>query len=234
MNIYLKFLWLLLLICSVSGFSQNDTKMDDFGDLTRYAEANKRLGPPAEGENRIVFMGNSITEFWGVIDSSFFNDKPYINRGISGQTSSQMLLRFRQDVIGLSPAVVVILAGTNDIAENTGPIALKDIFGNIVSMCELARANNIKVILSSVLPANDFNWHPGLKPAEKIIKLNQMIKHYCLENMIEYIDYYSNMVDSNEGLSKKYSDDGVHPTLAGYLVMEPLAEKAIRQSLEER
>ena len=126
-------------------YSQNDTRMEDFGNLDRYAEANKLLGESAAGENRVVFMGNSITEFWGEIDSGFFKEKQFINRGISGQTTSQMLLRFRRDVIDLNPSVVVILAGINDIAENTGPIALTDIFGNIVSMCQLARANNIDI-----------------------------------------------------------------------------------------
>lgn len=231
MKYIFNFLFLIFVLLNFSVYSQNNTRMDDFGNLTRYAEANKRLGPPAEGENRIVFMGNSITEFWGVIDSSFFKNKPYINRGISGQTSSQMLLRFRQDVINLHPAAVVILAGTNDIAENTGPITVKDIFGNIASMCEIARANKIKVVLSSVLPADDFDWHPGLNPAEKIVRLNRMIKDYCKEGGIIYIDYYSGMVNARKGLDKKYSDDGVHPTLAGYKVMEPLVEKAINDAV---
>lgn len=228
-----NFILLIFFLLNYSVYSQNDTRMDDFGNLSRYAESNKRLGLPEKDENRVVFMGNSITEFWGVTDSNFFKGKPYINRGISGQTSSQMLLRFRQDVIDLKPAVVVILAGTNDIAENTGPISLKDIFGNIVSMCELAEANNIKVALSAVLPAEDFNWNPGLNPADKIVKLNRMIENYCKEKGINYIDYYSDMVDERKGLDKKYSDDGVHPTPAGYKVMEPLVEKAIAQTLEE-
>lgn len=233
MKYLFNFILLIFFLLNYSVYSQNDTRMDDFGNLSRYAESNKRLGLPEKDENRVVFMGNSITEFWGVIDSNFFKDKPYINRGISGQTSSQMLLRFRQDVIDLKPAVVVILAGTNDIAENTGPIELKDIFGNIVSMCELAGANKIKVILSSVLPANDFDWHPGMKPAEKILRLNRMIEDYCNKNGVTYLDYYSSMVDERKGLDKKYSDDGVHPTLAGYKVMEPLVEKGIEQALEK-
>ncbi len=172
-------------------------------------------------------MGNSITEFWGEIDSSFFKGKPYVNRGISGQTTSQMLLRFRQDVIDLNPSVVVILAGINDIAENTGPIELVDVFGNIVSMCQLARANNIGVVLCSVLPAADFPWNPGLKPADKVIKLNTMLKTYCVENDIIYLDYYSHMVNDKKGLDKELAEDGVHPTLAGYRLMEPLLEQAL-------
>ena len=178
-------------------------------------------------------MGNSITEAWGKIDSSFFTDRGYIDRGISGQTSSQMLLRFRQDVINLNPEAVVILAGTNDIAENTGPISLEDIMGNIASMAELAEMNKIKVILSSVLPAYDFPWHPGLQPAEKIVSLNSLIKSYCENNNIIYVDYYSKMVDEKKGLDKKFTNDGVHPTLAGYRIMEPLVEKAIKTILKE-
>lgn len=228
----LSFIGLILLLIHFPVYSQNDKKLDDFANLNRYAEANKSIAPPVPGEERVVFMGNSITEFWSEIDSGFFSNNGYINRGISGQTSSQMLLRFRQDVINLSPAAVVILAGTNDIAENTGPITLEDIFGNIMSMCQLAEINKIKVILSSVLPAYDFNWHPGLHPAEKIVNLNKMIKSYCEDNGIIYVDYYSNLVDERKGLDKKYSEDGVHPTLPGYKVMEPLVKKAIKEALK--
>jgi lysophospholipase L1-like esterase len=198
--------------------------LEDFANFEKYAGANKKLAPPKPGENRIVFMGNSITEFW---ESSFFSNDSYINRGISGQTTSQMLLRFRDDVINLQPELVVILAGINDIAENTGPIALEDIFGNIVSMIQLAEANGIKVILCSVLPVYDFTWNTGLKPAEKIVKLNNMIKSYCEKNNITYVDYYSSMVDERKGLDKKYSEDGVHPNLAGYKVMEPIVKEII-------
>ncbi len=232
MNNILSFICLVLLLIHFPVFSQNDKKLDDFANLNRYANANKSMAPPGPGEERVVFIGNSITEFWGEIDSSFFSNNGYINRGISGQTSSQMLLRFRQDVINLSPTVVVILAGTNDIAENTGPITLEDIFGNISSMCQLAEINKIKVVLSSILPAYDFNWHPGLHPAEKIVNLNKMINSYCEDNGIIYVDYYSNMVDEIKGLDKKYSEDGVHPTLSGYKVMEPLVEKAIKETLK--
>ncbi|WP_236025457.1 GDSL-type esterase/lipase family protein [Flavobacterium geliluteum] len=162
----------------------------------------------------------------------FFSNKNYINRGISGQTSSQMLVRFRPDVIALKPKLVVILAGINDIAQNNGPIALEDIFGNIISMVELAKQNKIRVILSSVLPAYDFAWRKGLEPAEKVIKLNSMIKNYCEENQIVYVDYFSAMVDQRNGLDEKYTQDGVHPTLVGYKTMEPLLEKAIRKALK--
>ena len=230
-NISLLFCLLLISFQFIS-YSQNNVSKGDWANLKKYNMANKNLLPQTAGENRIVFMGNSITEFWAYIDSSFFANKSFINRGISGQTTPQMLLRFRQDVINLKPAVVVILAGINDIAENSGPIALEDVFGNIVSMAQLAKENNIKVILSSVLPAFDFPWHPGLQPAEKVVRLNNMIKLYCQENNIVYVDYYSNMVDERKGLDRKYTDDGVHPTLAGYKIMEPLIENAIKKVLE--
>jgi lysophospholipase L1-like esterase len=227
-NIFTYFC-LILLVFQFSIYGQN--KNEDWPNLKKYAKADEELGIPSAGEKRVIFMGNSITESWGKIDSSFFINNSYIDRGISGQTSSQMLLRFRQDVINLNPAVVVILAGTNDIAENTGPISLKDILGNIVSMTQLAEANNIKVILCSVLPAIDFWWHHGLKPADKIIKLNTMIKSYCEENSIPYVDYYSKMVDEEKGLDKKYTKDGVHPTIAGYKIMDALIKKEIKTVL---
>ena len=230
-NIF-TYLYLFMFVSQLSIFGQNKNKNEDWPNLKKYAKANEELGLPSAGEKRVVFMGNSITESWGIIDSSFFKDNGYIDRGISGQTSSQMLLRFRQDVINLKPAVVVILAGTNDIAENTGPISLRDILGNIISMTQLAEASNIKVILCSVLPAYDFPWHRGLKPADKIIKLNSMIKSYCDEKNIPYVDYYSKMVDEEKSLDKKYTNDGVHPTLAGYKVMDPLIDKEIKAALK--
>ncbi len=232
-NMKKYFILVFLFLIQFYTYSQNDTRMEDFGNLKRFSEENKLLWTYTSSESRVVFMGNSITEFWGEIDSSFFEGKPYINRGISGQTTSQMLLRFRQDVINLFPAVVVILAGINDIAENTGPIALVDVFGNIVSMCQLARANDISIVLSSVLPANNFPWNPGLKPAEKVMVLNHMLKTYCTENNIVYLDYYLHMVNDKKGLDKELAEDGVHPTLAGYKVMEPLVERAIRLALNE-
>jgi lysophospholipase L1-like esterase len=147
-------------------------------------------------------MGNSITEFWPYNDTTFFESNGYINRGISGQTTPQMLVRFRPDVIALHPDVVVILAGINDIAQNTGPIALEHIMGNIATMAQLAQINKIKVVLCSVLPAIDFNWRPGLEPADKIIRLNSMIKSYCDENDIVYVDYWSNMQDGHKAWIK--------------------------------
>jgi len=174
---------LFLIFFQFVAYRQNDESKGDWANLKKYAAANKNLPPPTAGEDRIVFMGNSITEFWAIIDSSFFANWTYIDRGISGQTSPQMLLRFRQDVINLKPTVVAILAGINDIAENTGKIALEDVFGNI-------------------------------------------------ENNIEYVDYYSNMVDEKKGLDRRFTEDGVHPTIAGYKIMEPLIERAIKRELE--
>ena len=230
-NIFLL-ICLIIIPFQVKSYSQNEKSKEDWANLKKYSEADKILTDQASGEKRIVFMGNSITEFWAKIDTDFFANKTYIDRGISGQTSPQMLLRFRQDVINLKPAIVVILAGTNDIAENTGPITLNDIFGNIVSMVQLAEANKIKVILSSVLPAYDFPWHPGLQPAEKIVKLNNMIKSYCQKNNIVYVDYYSKMVDERKGLDRRFTNDGVHPTLAGYKIMDRLIGKAINAVLK--
>ena len=212
---------------------QNDQSKTDWPNMQKYAKENQALKGQAS-KSRIVFMGNSITEFWKRDNPAFFEGKPYVNRGISGQTTPQMLLRFRTDVIDLKPSVVVILAGINDIAENTGPIALESVFGNIVSMAELAKANNIKVILSSVLPAYDFPWRPGLKPAEKVIRLNTMIAAYAKANQLEYVDYFSAMVDERNGLDKKYTSDEVHPNLSGYKVMEPLVEKAIAKTLSKK
>jgi lysophospholipase L1-like esterase len=224
----------MLSVYSLGARSQNDALKTDWANLKHYAGENKALKPTLANKKRVVFMGDSITEGWLKADSNFFAGKPYINRGISGQTTPQMLVRFRQDVIDLKPAVVVILAGTNDIAENTGPISLEAIFGNIVSMAELAKANHIKVILSSVLPAYAYRWRPDIQPAEKIVQLNAMLKAYCKKNKLVYIDYHSAMVDERKGLNKKYTTDEVHPTLAGYKVMEPLVEKAIDEALRSK
>ncbi|HEU4904102.1 MAG TPA: SGNH/GDSL hydrolase family protein [Flavisolibacter sp.] len=206
----------------------------DWANLNKYAADNSALPPAASGEQRVVFMGNSITEGWKNADSSFFAAKRYIDRGISGQTTPQMLIRFRPDVIALKPAVVVILAGINDIAQNTGPMTLEQTFGNLVSMAELAKANNIKVVLCSVLPAFDFPWRPGLQPAEKVVKLNAMIREYAARNSLVYVDYFSAMVDERNGLKAALTYDGVHPTLAGYKVMEPLVEKGIAAALKQK
>ncbi|WP_268846054.1 SGNH/GDSL hydrolase family protein [Flavobacterium aestivum] len=202
-------------------------KAKDWANLNKYKNKNTLLAPPATGEKRIVFFGDSITENWSSASPDFFIGKTYINRGISGQTTPQMLLRFRPDVIELKPEIVVILAGTNDIAENTGPTTLEIILGNLISMCELAKANGIKVILSSVLPAYDYPWKSGLEPADKIETLNNMIVKYTKTNNIPYVDYYSAMVDQRKGLNSIYSKDGVHPNKEGYRVMGPIVEATI-------
>ena len=205
----------------------------DWPNLKEFEEANQKLDPPAANEDRVVFMGNSITIGWSNSRPGFFVGKPYVNRGISGQTTPQMLIRFRQDVVELKPKVVVILAGTNDIAGNTGPSTLTMIADNIFSMAEIAQANDIKVVLSSVLPVFDYPWKPGLEPADKIIALNQMLKTYAEEKGHIYLDYFSAMADDRNGLPKKYADDEVHPTVEGYKVMEPLVEKAIGKALKK-
>lgn len=204
---------------------------NDWANLGRFREDNARVGQPAPGENRVVFMGNSITEGWSYSNPEFFDGKPYINRGISGQTTPQMLVRFRPDVIALKPKVVVILAGINDIAGNTGAMTLEQTEDNLASMAELALANGIKVVLSSVLPAYDFPWRPGLAPAEKVVQLNAWIKKFAAEKGCGYIDYFTPMADEKHALKAAYTEDGVHPTKAGYLVMDPLAEQAIGDAL---
>ena len=203
----------------------------DWANLNKFQIENATLKPLEPGQKRIVFLGDSITEFWPFIE--FFALKPYVNRGISGQTTPQMLIRFRPDVIALNPAVVVLLAGINDIAGNTGPSSLEMITNNIFSMAELAKANNIKVILCSVLPAFDFPWRSGSFPAEKVVILNKMIKQYADANGILYLDYYSAMVNDQKGLKAEYSGDGVHPNKMGYEVMTPLVEKAIAKVLSK-
>ena len=204
---------------------------EDWANLARYRDSNARLGPPRAGERRVVFLGNSITEGWAPHFAAHFPGKPYVGRGIGGQTTPQILLRFRQDVIALRPAAVVILAGVNDIAGNTGPSSVPMIADNLASMAELARANGIRVVLSSVLPAADFPWRPELHPAPTIVALNAWIARYAAEHGAVYLDYHSAMADARGGLPRELSEDGVHPTEAGYRVMAPLAERAIADAL---
>lgn len=203
----------------------------DWPNFARYKDENLKLGSLKPGEDRVVFMGNSITEGWKDINPDFFKDRSYIDRGISGQTTPQMLVRFRADVVNLKPKVVVILAGTNDIAGNTGPSTLEMIEDNLASMSEIAGANNIKVVLCSVLPVYDYPWSPGLKPAQKIVDLNKWIKEYAAKNNLAYADFFTPMADERNGLKKEYSEDGVHPNLEGYKIMDPIVEKAIQQVL---
>jgi lysophospholipase L1-like esterase len=211
--------------------TREDQLKNDWPWLGRFKEANLALGAPAAGETRVVFMGDSITQGWHLDES--FPGKPYVNRGISGQTSPQMVLRFRQDVIDLKPKAVVILAGTNDIAGNTGPMTLEESEGNVKTMAELATANHIRVVLCSVLPAFDFSWTPGKTPALKIDALNAWIKAYAAEKGYIYVDYHSAMQDERDGLPKRLSEDGVHPNAAGYAIMAPLAQAGIEKALKQ-
>jgi lysophospholipase L1-like esterase len=223
--------------------AQADKILHDWPNLARYTEANAAMAAPAKLELRVVFMGDSITDAWVSPEyGGFFPGKPYIDRGISGQTTPQMLIRFRPDVIALQPKVVVILAGTNDIAGNTGPMTLDQIEGNLASMAELAKANKIRVVLASVLPVSNYG-HDGQgnpldtrvnRPPEKILELNAWIKKYAVENGHTYLDYFSAMVDPQGMLQKDLSEDGLHPNAKGYALMSPLAEQAIRTALKKR
>lgn len=212
----------------------DEKRLADWPNLARYGTMNAELGPPRPGEKRVVFYGNSITDAWAKYFATEFPGKPYVGRGISGQTTPQMLVRFRQDVLDLKPAVVLILAGTNDIAGNTGPSTPEMIEGNLISMVELARANGIRPVLCSVLPAYDFPWRPGLKPAEKIVALNAWMKQYAAAHHLVYLDYWTPMADARQGLRSELTIDGVHPNEAGYRVMAPLAERAIAEALRRK
>ena len=217
-----------------------ETRLKDWPQLARYHDDNSKVNPPAKTEQRVVFMGDSITDGWDAPNmGGFFPGKPYLNRGISGQTTPQMLIRFRPDVIDLKPKVVVILAGTNDLAGNTGPSTLEAIEGNLISMAELARTNGIRVVLASLLPVSDYEVRDG-KPIvqtvrrapDKIMALNAWMKNYAAANRLIYLDYFSSMVDGKGFLKDELSDDGLHPNAAGYAVMNPLAEAAIQSSLK--
>jgi lysophospholipase L1-like esterase len=214
-----------------------EKRAKDWPELARYHEANAKLAAPAKNEKRVVFMGDSITDLWSKPESGgFFSGKPYIDRGISGQTTPQMLVRFRPDVIALQPKVVVILAGTNDIAGLTGPMTLEEIEGNLASMSELARAHGIRVVLASLLPVSNYRYADMIeqRPPEKILALNAWIKEYAAEKGHVYLDYFSAIVDGQGFLKKELSEDGLHPNAAGYAVMVPLAEIAIQSSSRKR
>jgi lysophospholipase L1-like esterase len=206
---------------------------DDYGQLARYRDANAALKPPAAGENRVVFFGDSITDAWAIAES--FPGKPYINRGIGGQTTSQMLVRFRQDVIDLAPKVVVILAGTNDIAGNSGPISNENVEANLASLAELARAHGIRVVFSSILPVHNYTPQSrdfyAQRPMARILALNEWLKGYCAGSGASYLDYFSAVVDDKGLLRRDLADDGLHPNKAGYAIMAPLAEQAIETAL---
>jgi lysophospholipase L1-like esterase len=205
----------------------------DWAGLARYRVENAKLGPPAPGEDRVVFLGDSITDNWGKSFKKLFPGKPYVGRGISAQTTQQMLIRFRPDVIDLKPKVVVLLAGTNDIAGNTGRQTQEMIAGNIKSMVELAQANGIKPVLLSVLPAYDYWWQKGMEPAAKIVSLNAWMKDYASGKGLVFVDLHTPMADEKQGMKKEYSGDGVHPNAAGYALMGPLTEAGIGEALKK-
>jgi lysophospholipase L1-like esterase len=219
-----------------------ETKLNDWPALARYRDDNKKTAPAAKNEQRVVFMGDSITDSWDSPgNGGFFPGKPYVNRGISGQTTPQMLIRFRRDVIELKPKVVVILAGTNDIAGNTGPMTLEMIEDNLTSMAELATAHGIRVVFASLLPVSDYEVRDGKpiiqttrRPPTQILALNQWLKEYAAAHHHGYLDYFSAMVDDKGFLKDELSNDGLHPNPQGYVVMTPLAEAAIQASLKRR
>jgi lysophospholipase L1-like esterase len=209
---------------------------DDFGEMKRYREADAALAPPAPSENRVVFLGDSITDYWKLADS--FPGKPYINRGIDGQTTPQMLMRFRQDVIALHPRVLVVLAGTNDVAGVTGPTRNEDIEANYASMAESARLHHIRVVFASLLPVNNYTEDAkesfSLRPRERLLALNAWLKDYCAKNGFVYLDYFSSVVDDKGMLRRDLSDEGLHPNASGYKIMAPLAGKAIARAIAGR
>ncbi|HXY97035.1 MAG TPA: SGNH/GDSL hydrolase family protein [Steroidobacteraceae bacterium] len=202
----------------------------DWAQLRQYRDENQRLPPPSAARPRIVFLGDSLTQGWDLTGLGL-DEVELVNRGISGQTTPQMLIRFRQDVVSLKPAVVHILAGTNDLAGNTGPTTLEAIEANLSSMVEIARANHIRVVLSSVLPALDYPWRPGLEPAPRIVALNDWIRAYARQRKLVYADYYPALVDSRGGFRTEMADDGVHPNAAGYAAMSPIARQAVKRAL---
>ena len=209
-----------------------ENKNLDWPNLSRYQDENRSVGLPEKGKQRVVFMGDSITEEWSNLYPGYFDTKGYINRGIGGQTTPQMLIRFKPDVIDLEPDIVVILAGTNDIAGNTGNSNVKMITDNIFSMAELARAHQIKVVLSSILPVFEYEWAKEIKDVPATIdSVNDELKKYVNDHGLVYLDYFSSMVDERKGLNKDYTYDGVHPNQDGYILMSSLAEKVLSRLL---
>lgn len=232
-----------VILSSILLLSVAQSPNTDWPNLARYKEENRKVPPPNKHEQRVVFMGDSITDSWddNPVFGGFFPGKPYINRGISGQTTPQMLIRFRPDVIAHKPKVVVILAGTNDLAGNTGPTTIEAIADNLHSMADLARANGIRVVLASVLPVSDYELRDGnpiiqtgRRPPEKILALNKWMQEFAKSRGHVYLDYFSAMADARGFLKDELSDDGLHPNAQGYAVMAPLAEAAIAASLKRR
>ncbi len=229
----MKSMTLALAILAAAARLAAQSESPDWANLGRYRAANAALGPAAPDEVRVVFMGNSITEGWAPLFAAQFPGKPYIGRGISGQTTPQMVLRFHQDVVALAPRVVVILGGTNDIAGNTGPSTLEMIEDNLAAMTEMAEANGIRVVLCSVLPVYDYPWRPGLMPAPKIVALNTWLRRYAAGHGAVYVDFHSAMADNRQGMRPEYSEDGVHPNAAGYRVMAALVAPGIAKAAGE-
>jgi lysophospholipase L1-like esterase len=219
------------LVLSAAQIAKMQARLADWPQLEHYRAANAVLAPPAAGEKRVVFYGASMTEGWGKYGSTFFPGKPYVNRGVSGQTTAQMVVRFRQDVIDLHPAAVLILAGTNDVAGNMGPTTPEMTEENWTSMAELAKVNGIRVIFAGITPTTDFPWRRGLHPAEKIRALNAWLKDYCAAHSLTYLDYYSALVNAEGGMKAELTIDGVHANVKGYEVMAPLAQAAIDEAL---
>ena len=224
---------------ALQALMRNDGRLRDWANLARYRDANRTLQAPAAGEQRVVFMGDSITDAWPQprFASSFFPGKPYVGRGISGQTTPQMLIRFRPDVLDLKPKAVVILAGTNDIAGNTGPMTDEDIQRNLMSMAELAKANNVKVVLSSILPTSAYHTaergvpQTTARPMSRIRAINDWMKQYAAANGHVYLDYFSAMIDASGMMKSELTADDLHPNAAGYAMMMPLAQAAIDRAL---
>lgn len=225
----LAFLLLTFSLITKNSNAQNHEKVNTWANFEQFKNENDKLSRLKNGEERVVFLGNSITIGWQETHPEFFENKTYVNRGISGQTTPQMLVRFYADVIDIQATTVVILAGTNDIAGNTGPMSIDMILNNIKSMTDIALANNVKVILCSVLPAYDYPWSPNKNPNIKIPKLNSKIKKYAIETGVHYLDYFKALDNGNNGINKEFSYDGVHLTLEGYKVLEPLVENALKK-----
>ena len=229
LNLFFLFLTFNVFIASVVAQNKIDEGWIKWANFNKYANQNREVQQKQKSEIRVVFLGNSIFEGWSVARPEFFNDKPYFNRGISGQVTAQMLLRFQDDVVQLQPDVLVLKAGINDIAENAGAYDQQKTLNNIKSIVQLAKANNIKVVLCSVLPANKFVWRPALQPADKVIALNAALQEYATKEGIYYLDLYAAVVDDQKGMKAIYANDGVHPTVDGYKVLEPLVEAAIKK-----
>ena len=228
-NVFVYFLMLNIILSSAIAQNKIDESWINWTNFKKYANQNMEAKSKQKGDIRVVFLGNSIFEGWSSARPDFFNNKPYYNRGISGQVTAQMLLRFQEDVVNLDPDVLVLKAGINDIAENAGPYDQQKTLNNIKSIVQLAKANKIKIVLCSVLPANRFVWRPALTPADKVIDLNAALQAYAKQANVLYLDLYAAVVDDKKGMKAAYAKDGVHPTVEGYKVLEPLVEEAIKR-----